>query len=1099
MKPTDGYGETGEINLSVSGGSGYAYIWNNGKQSKNIVGLSAGSYQVTVTDFATYCSTIKSFAVISNPIEKLCENYSLNSYLNDIATCENPNSTDILILPSDGFQNHKPYSTNPSLYNLKPGTYTYRYYITIDGKYCTNKINVTVPKLNCPIDNECKIDEFSLTTTPVSCPGGNDGSISLNYGTADISKYTISTNYGLGYSATGLSKGSYMAKIVKNDDEGCNITVRNVINEPEPFTLEGNYKLCPGDIAEITCKLDVNWSGPGIITSNLNRMTTSTAGFYTATLVNSNLCGPSVKTIEVIDRKDCPNNSNLCSPIEVNPEPFIPKTCPQKYDEIASSTAIKEYNEYIKTIREDFKKNYILKCLASKEGLEMISSTAEYHNTLYYYDLAGNLVKTIPPKGVKNLTDNEIAQLNAERLQNAPNTFPNHTYPSVYTFNSLNQLIGQNIPDHDPIKNQYTEVQPTSAGNSSFSVTGIDITDNGVGVVCGVDDKGYGVIYTSSPLGSEWTLSGATTRDDLHAVQAITNNVIIAAGSRGSLARSDDGGVTWYDIPTGIEAEFKYLYFSDVNNGFIIDKDAQCYTTTDGGKTLQPPYRLNIPASAELTDIEFVNPDLWYISFNYFGQGRVNYTIDKGITSQIEIVNNVYPSDVNDICMATPNTGYAVGDNGTIIKTTNNADNWSLLPSVSVDGNENNIEQVYFFDALNGFIRFANKKFMRTSDGGLTWSLFLDNASGNITSWDCKSAGKVCFISLGTLYETTDFCKTFTTRNLNGIPNISSVNSIDDLFVVGTTNGELYCKNTKFPTLIKLGNSNLSVSIDGSIERIITLDASNIVIKTSKGNVYKVNIYDFKNTDGTLSGYVDLATVTFNSTSVVSPYFTNIEKVSDSKLYATVIGYNAVFESIYGSQWVEKTTNVFTQNTIKIDPVSKKVFEISNSSKKVYQIVVETGQRSEIANNLTPDLIYAIGVADDGAGNYSVAACGKKGLVIIKDPVTNTYRNQEKITNNNLYEVIYSNDEYNCVGENKTHIVGSSNSKWRLIASNAKADINDISICGNKFLEVGSLYASPSPANATYDFNILENITVVSPNKAFAVGSSGAIVKFKFG
>jgi len=44
-------GNTGEINISVSGGSpGYTYFWSNGLSSEDVVNLGAGTYSVTVTD-----------------------------------------------------------------------------------------------------------------------------------------------------------------------------------------------------------------------------------------------------------------------------------------------------------------------------------------------------------------------------------------------------------------------------------------------------------------------------------------------------------------------------------------------------------------------------------------------------------------------------------------------------------------------------------------------------------------------------------------------------------------------------------------------------------------------------------------------------------------------------------------------------------------------------------------------------------------------------------------------------------------------------------------------------------------------------------------
>jgi len=69
-------------------------------------------------------------------------------------------------------------------------------------------------------------------------------------------------------------------------------------------------------------------------------------------------------------------------------------------------------------------------------------SVGNYHYTLYYYDRAGNLMKTIPPKGVAFLTVNSAAALATAKTQ-----FPAHTYATTYEYNSLGQLVKQTTPD----------------------------------------------------------------------------------------------------------------------------------------------------------------------------------------------------------------------------------------------------------------------------------------------------------------------------------------------------------------------------------------------------------------------------------------------------------------------------------------------------------------------------------------------------------------------------------------------------------------------------------------------------------------------------
>jgi RHS repeat-associated protein len=60
-----------------------------------------------------------------------------------------------------------------------------------------------------------------------------------------------------------------------------------------------------------------------------------------------------------------------------------------------------------------------------------------HHYTLYYYDRAGQLMKTVPPAGVRPLD-----------LGNPQHpAYPDHTLVTTYTYNSLGQLVRQHTPD----------------------------------------------------------------------------------------------------------------------------------------------------------------------------------------------------------------------------------------------------------------------------------------------------------------------------------------------------------------------------------------------------------------------------------------------------------------------------------------------------------------------------------------------------------------------------------------------------------------------------------------------------------------------------
>lgn len=96
---------------------------------------------------------------------------------------------------------------------------------------------------------------------------------------------------------------------------------------------------------------------------------------------------------------------------------------------------------------------YNSKCQTATETFTATDSVKEYHYTLYYYDQAGNLVKTVPPKGVR--PDYSTTFLNSVKAQRtnmqAGLTWtaitPQHSLVTRYNFNSLNQVVLQKTPD----------------------------------------------------------------------------------------------------------------------------------------------------------------------------------------------------------------------------------------------------------------------------------------------------------------------------------------------------------------------------------------------------------------------------------------------------------------------------------------------------------------------------------------------------------------------------------------------------------------------------------------------------------------------------
>lgn len=82
------------------------------------------------------------------------------------------------------------------------------------------------------------------------------------------------------------------------------------------------------------------------------------------------------------------------------------------------------------------------------------------HFTLYYYDRAGQLTKTVPPAGVRPLSKPGVDSLKDFRYNNVPpNKYkPDHLMETRYFYNSLGQLQKQETPDGGVTRFIYDEL-----------------------------------------------------------------------------------------------------------------------------------------------------------------------------------------------------------------------------------------------------------------------------------------------------------------------------------------------------------------------------------------------------------------------------------------------------------------------------------------------------------------------------------------------------------------------------------------------------------------------------------------------------------------
>ena len=161
-----------------------------------------------------------------------------------------------------------------------------------------------------------------------------------------------------------------------------------------------------------------------------------------------------------------------------------------------------------------------------------------------------------------------------------------------------------------------------------------------------------------------------------------------AAGAMGTILRTEDGGETWERAALRSDADLYRVDFVDSLHGWAA-----------GG-------RLRIAESNEAMRHD-----------KRGGYAYIYHTRDGGKTWQCqygERGRHLFALDFVD-----RNTGYACGERGILLKTTDGGAHWQLLPTT---GTLDWLYGVAFRDEETGFAVGANETVLRTTDGGRTWT-----------------------------------------------------------------------------------------------------------------------------------------------------------------------------------------------------------------------------------------------------------------------------------------------------------------------------------------------------------------------------------------
>lgn len=281
-------GVSGSIDVTVSGGTApYTYLWNDGILTEDRTNIAAGSYNVTVTDFAGLTGSLSINITQGSAI-------SVSNSITPV-TCGGGNDGAIDLTVTGGAGSYTFLWADGASTEDRVNVTAANYYFTVtDASGCTkpDSANVTQPMGMVP----------TTVITDANCNASNGHiDLTVQYG---YPPYTYLWNDGnTNQDRVSLTIGTYTVTVT--DSINCSVSLSATVNQ-DNSTMSINHAstmpLCYGAANGSITITGVIGAGAGPFTYNWSNGSNSqinsgiAAGTYTVTVTNSNSC-TATKTI----------------------------------------------------------------------------------------------------------------------------------------------------------------------------------------------------------------------------------------------------------------------------------------------------------------------------------------------------------------------------------------------------------------------------------------------------------------------------------------------------------------------------------------------------------------------------------------------------------------------------------------------------------------------------------------------------------------------------------------------------------------------------------------------------------------------------------
>lgn len=251
-----------------------------------------------------------------------------------------------------------------------------------------------------------------------------------------------------------------------------------------------------------------------------------------------------------------------------------------------------------------------------------------------------------------------------------------------------------------------------------------------------------GTVVKTSDGGKTWESQSSGATSYLWSVVFLDAETGWAVGRGGTIIKTTDGGATWISQSSGTASELWSVAFVDAKNGWAVGEKGTILRTADGGVTW---ITQTSGTSWGLFAVAFADARTGWV----LGAWTILKTGDSGTTW-------TYSSgtELHSVTFVDARTGWAVGNAGTVLKTTDGGDSWISQFSGAA---WQHLYSIAFVDAQTGLAVGYGGTILKTSNGGTTWTVQSSGTGNTLLSIALADAQTGWIVGdLGTILKTTD-------------------------------------------------------------------------------------------------------------------------------------------------------------------------------------------------------------------------------------------------------------------------------------------------------------------------------------------------------